>query len=307
MKYLLFCLQLIALNLHAQNVGIGNTAPAEKLDVSGNIAVSGELRPNGTAGQAGDVLTNSGAGTMSWANAGSFKNMVSFTDTSTQYIYWNVPAGITKVWIECWGGGGAGLEAGGGGGGYLSIYFNVQPANTFAFGVGKGAKDAPQVFAQFSVAGSGGPSRIDFNGNYYIASGGTGALINNVNVYTVQIPGDGGDYLSSVPAATSPAGSFYFQKGQAGGAVKYDYQTVTPDKYYLQKNFGYGGASANSSTYTANGNVAVYENIISVASSTLKFYSSSKPGTFPGGGGGGALGFPNDLRAGANGLIIVHY
>ncbi|WP_343644001.1 hypothetical protein [Chryseobacterium sp.] len=44
------------------NVGIGNGAPTEKLDVSGNVKFSGALMPNNVAGTAGQVLTSNGAG-----------------------------------------------------------------------------------------------------------------------------------------------------------------------------------------------------------------------------------------------------
>ena len=44
------------------NVGIGTTTPAEKLDVSGNVKLSGALMPNNLAGTTGQVLTSAGAG-----------------------------------------------------------------------------------------------------------------------------------------------------------------------------------------------------------------------------------------------------
>lgn len=44
------------------NVGIANTSPSEKLDVTGNIRFSGALMPNNAAGTAGQVLTSAGAG-----------------------------------------------------------------------------------------------------------------------------------------------------------------------------------------------------------------------------------------------------
>jgi hypothetical protein len=43
-------------------VGINNTAPAEALDVTGNVRFSGALMPNNTAGTAGYVLQSNGAG-----------------------------------------------------------------------------------------------------------------------------------------------------------------------------------------------------------------------------------------------------
>jgi len=51
------------------NVGISNQAPAEKLDVTGNIRFSGTLLPDNLAGTAGNVLTSAGAGvTPTWVN-----------------------------------------------------------------------------------------------------------------------------------------------------------------------------------------------------------------------------------------------
>jgi hypothetical protein len=44
------------------NVGIGNTTPTERLDVTGNIKFSGALMPNNASGTAGQVLTSNGAG-----------------------------------------------------------------------------------------------------------------------------------------------------------------------------------------------------------------------------------------------------
>jgi hypothetical protein len=44
------------------NVGIANTAPSEKLDVTGNVRFSGALMPNNLAGTTGQVLVSQGAG-----------------------------------------------------------------------------------------------------------------------------------------------------------------------------------------------------------------------------------------------------
>jgi hypothetical protein len=51
------------------NVGIGNSAASEKLDVTGNINVTGLVKLNGSAGNAGQVLTSNGASAPTWASA----------------------------------------------------------------------------------------------------------------------------------------------------------------------------------------------------------------------------------------------
>lgn len=56
------------------NVGIGTTTPAEKLDINGSIKMSGELKPNGIAGTAGQVLTSGGNGTMQWSSLTTSSN-----------------------------------------------------------------------------------------------------------------------------------------------------------------------------------------------------------------------------------------
>jgi hypothetical protein len=44
------------------NIGINTIAPTEKLDVSGNIKLTGALMPNNLAGTTGDILTSAGTG-----------------------------------------------------------------------------------------------------------------------------------------------------------------------------------------------------------------------------------------------------
>ncbi len=54
-------------------VGIGNTAPTQALDVTGNIRFSGALKPNGLAGTTGYVLTSLGSNTAPiWDSTGNF-------------------------------------------------------------------------------------------------------------------------------------------------------------------------------------------------------------------------------------------
>jgi hypothetical protein len=48
--------------LGSGNIGINNSVPTEKLDVTGNIRFSGALMPNNAAGTSGQVLVSAGAG-----------------------------------------------------------------------------------------------------------------------------------------------------------------------------------------------------------------------------------------------------
>jgi hypothetical protein len=62
MKKLMYLLLFIlaANQINAQNVGIGVPVPLEKLDILGNLKLSGALMPGGSSGIAGQVLISSG-------------------------------------------------------------------------------------------------------------------------------------------------------------------------------------------------------------------------------------------------------
>ena len=55
------------------NVGVGTNAPLQKLDVNGNMRLTGAFMPGNTAGAAGDVLISSGAGiTPTWFDIAAY-------------------------------------------------------------------------------------------------------------------------------------------------------------------------------------------------------------------------------------------
>ena len=66
----------------AQNVGIGTTTPSEKLDVNGNVKISGSLNFNGNTGASGQVLTSQGNNAPVWKTVPGTE-LSNFT--STQY------------------------------------------------------------------------------------------------------------------------------------------------------------------------------------------------------------------------------
>ena len=308
MKLILLLSTVLSLSITmAQNVGVGTGSPAEKLDVNGNINVSGTIKANGVDGTAGQVLMKNNSGNFSWGDIAEFKNVAAFTDTSTSFINWTVPAGITRVWVELWGGGGAGLFAGGGGGAYMSLLFNVSPGQSLFVTVGKGGKDVPTISGSLTYAQTGGDTRVDISSQYYIASGGGGAATSLAFSYPQYLAGFGGGYLTSIPATTSPRGPLYTQNGQAGGLFRYEYNSIGSNQYYRLGYYGDGGTAANTGNYGARGGYEEYSFIISPPSSTRTFHNSAHAGIFPGGGGGGGPQLVNDYRGGANGLALIHY
>ena len=56
--------------LSTGNVGIGTTNPIYKLDVAGDINLTGTIRAAGTTGSSGQVLSSNGAGSMAWISSG---------------------------------------------------------------------------------------------------------------------------------------------------------------------------------------------------------------------------------------------
>jgi hypothetical protein len=76
-------------------------------------------------------------------NSGAYGGTGAFLDSYT----WIVPAGVTKIWAEIWGGGGSGpihdftfysSQIGGNSGAYLSVLINVTPGEQLNIYAGKG-------------------------------------------------------------------------------------------------------------------------------------------------------------------------
>jgi hypothetical protein len=66
-KYLLIVFSATAFSLNAQNVGIGNNNPQYKLDVTGDVSLTGKIRLNGAA-TANKVLKTDGNGDPIWGD-----------------------------------------------------------------------------------------------------------------------------------------------------------------------------------------------------------------------------------------------
>lgn len=76
------------------NVGVGTTAPAQKLHVAGNLQFNGDLRPNANPGAAGQILTSQGAGAAPiWQNPAS----IPLLGNNTQSVSLNALATNTNT------------------------------------------------------------------------------------------------------------------------------------------------------------------------------------------------------------------
>jgi hypothetical protein len=139
-----FLLQVFILIVYVtfgQHVGVNKTNPSEALDVNGNIALNGTIKVNGDAGTAGAVLTSNGAGGIGWQPAGgaAFSRMRVF-NSSVLLQHWNVPAGVTRIMVEGWTGGGTAVQIGGqwfsgGSGAYIKGIVEVTPGTSITIKV----------------------------------------------------------------------------------------------------------------------------------------------------------------------------
>ena len=149
----------------AQNVGINTTTPVERLDVNGNINVTGTIKANGVDGSANQVLMKDGSGTLIWGDMCEYKNLFMLSSPSGT---WTVPAGVTKILVEVWGAGGGGNTFGGGAGGsYIVAPFTVTPGLVITYTTGTGGSGAGSSNASAggtSTAQIGSPS-ISISGN----------------------------------------------------------------------------------------------------------------------------------------------
>jgi hypothetical protein len=277
------------------NVGIGNYAPAYKLDVAGDINFTGTLKANADAGLAGQVLQSNGpTAAPTWTSPTSstpcFQNMVVFngvyTNGGNTAHTWVVPAGVTKIQAEVWGGGGGSntitainRAAGGGGGGYARAFFTVVPGTTITINVGQGAFD-PQ---------NGGPSSLSVpSSGTLTANGGTSATTTNV--------GFGG----TISALTMPF-PYVALYGEHGTIAKEEYLYndilgIYDTRIIHRAKGGDAGNTQNTGSYSS---YEVYKKSAGVG--YVNVLSSNTPfARIPGGGGGSGAG-------GAPGQVIIHY
>jgi len=201
-----------------------------------------------------------------------------------------VPAGITSMSVQAWGGGGAGGGAsgaglllgrggaGGGGGAYVSGTITVGVGATLNVVV------AGQTPGTLTDGAAGGSSTITGYESVVLAAGGAGGFANTTG--NTPSGGSGGTTTASF-GTTKTAGS----GGGTGGSA-----LLT-----LGLSSGGGGNGANPSGGAGGASI----------SSLLLGNGPGNPGSAPGGGGSGAInsasGSPQIGGVGASGQVIVTY
>ena len=297
--FLLQVFMSYSLFLSAQNIGVGTTTPAEKLDVNGNMNINGQLKVNSDSGKASQVLMKNASNNLVWGDLSAYQNIVSFdcgntagaTGSSNCSQNFTVPTGVTRILVECWGGGGGGCSlTGGAGGGYITCILTVIPGNTITFTTGAGGS-----YGTSSSAGiGGGNTSFSYGGFNYTATGGLGGYFGNPfasNVTSVNVQ-NGGYFASTAP------NNFTGFNGQPGGYSKFSFNQVSATEFAKVVQYGDGGDAA---LLPNSGTKGGYR--LSSPTYQQEVYAS-QTAVLPGGGGGADY---NYGWSGKGGRVIIHY
>lgn len=273
------------LSAQTSNVGVGTTNPTEKLDVNGNINLTGSIKVNGQDGTAGQVLMKNASGLLSWGSLSEYKNFKVFGFTfSNATQTFTIPAGVTKLAVELWSGGGGGSIGGGGGaGGYAYCVVDVFPGSTLNVIVGDGGQGG---FGG-AAAAAGGPTLVSFSSLSLGIAGGNGA--------SVSFPGSGG-FLSSYSGSLD----IISYSGQTGRKNQISYQQISPTEFVLYTKYGNGGSSPYQPSAGGEGGQSA---VSTTTGFTLnEIFGGQGFGVGEAGGGGLSNGYP-----GAAGRVIVRW
>ncbi len=290
-KLLLVSLMALAIQTQAQNVGIGNPTPTEKLDVTGNINVTGTIKANGLDGTAGQVLMKNGTGILAWGDMCDYKNFKVFEYTNFNEIQtFIVPANITKLKIQAWGGGGKGngisgsisMGGGGGGGGYIEGVGVVNPGSTINVVVG--------VAASTSITNSS----VSYASNSiwsFFAYGGANSVY-DAGLTRIDL-GAGGTW------GASNSSTYIGIQGESGKPTILRFDQITATEFGKSVTDGNGGNAGNT---TASGGEGGYLFVNNTTFAVLS-QAAGTNGKVPGGGA------PSQSvsNSGGKGRVIIYW
>jgi hypothetical protein len=306
MKQIIIFLLIVmgCLPVQAQNIGINTLSPTEALDVHGNLNLTGTIKANGIDGIPGQVLARGAGSQLLWQTlSGSTDIRQVFTVTTPGAVQtFTVPAGINKITIELWGGGGAGgavsgftgilaiygggAAGGGGGGGYLKADVTVTPGQIINIVIGRGA----------TASNAAEPSTVTAGTLVLTAQPGSNAQILSTGgglPTNYFISGTGGSFSISDASFRN----YSFQKGADGELPVYRAYAIQTGTFVDDYLWGKGGTAGNSPQTNGNGGQ-------SVGLGLSYHYAQGTAGGTPGGGGGGDR---NRINPGGNGLVVISY
>ena len=282
------------------NLGVGVFNPTERLDVSGNVNFSGQLKAAGNAGTAGQVLMKNGSNNPVWADLSDYKYLATFQNVSTATsagannvnATWVVPAGVTSLYIEGWSGGGGGSTlSGGGGGGYMAFQATVTPGITLTIISGAGGSNGNSTTNGIP----GGITSVNFNGGTYSVNGGQGGASGDpFTNFFVSTSASAGGGLSTAGAYTGHIISMY---GNPGKSTTVSFNQVAAGEFGRIVNYGDGGDAAMFPGTAGKGG---YRMISTTYTMSMFAGFGGPPGS-----GGASDGIGG--RSGVGGTLIIHY
>jgi hypothetical protein len=295
-RFLQFLLLVITIsNCYSQNVGIGTSSPTERLDVNGNINLSGDIKINNRSGSPQQILMRGSNNALTWGNPfQQYSRNIVIVDTGVGVF--TVPTGITKVMVEIWGAGGAGSGVGsaGGGGGYATATLNVVAGQSINYYVGKGGKGYPVlVGSSLSYYGLDGEhSYFIVDSEAIIATGGSGASDGAINASS----GTGGTFILNTNISNNIMNS-WGMNGESGSGIWVHYGGINGLVEYFH--FGNGGDAGNFQNTGGVGEISGYD------AGQKRISPARQPG-----GGGPSFRISNynvpipDLIKGGDGMIV---
>ena len=255
----------------------GDHVPEERLEVEGDVRITGAIKANNVNGTPGQILTTGSDGNIAWTNPCSYNRFQSFPIAGT--TTWKVPSGVTEIMIELWGAGGGGsLGGGGGSGGYAKAIFTVIEGDVINV-----------------VTGAGGAG-VSGGANQNASNGGT-SLVAGTGVSAGSTGGGGATTLTfgskGLPSIDPPYLSAHVIPGNYGRA------NITIPIYSgtNKKVMGNGGQSPNAQQNFGIGDVLILQG-------TSVTTNQGSSGQTAGGGGGGGNEFGNN---GGDGLVIIKW